>query len=133
MQSKFLTCCAMLFISSVSFSAMPRVQGISGAIIAVSDWMKSPTGTWEGKVNGKAHWYKLDKNGALWHGADGKKWMASKEGTWADKSGRWLRIHEGKLVWSADGKEWAEVPEWKWEGSDGKWYRFDKDWSLWVN
>ncbi len=97
------------------------------------EWMKSPTGIWEGKVNGQAHWYKLDKKGGLWQSTDGKEWTASKEGAWADKSGRWLKIHSKKLVWSTDGNTWAEVPEWKWEGSDGKWYKFSIDWTLWVN
>lgn len=49
-----------------------------------------------------------------------------------DKSGKWLKIHDKKLVWSTDGKAWAEVPEWQWEGSDGKWYKFDSNWKLWV-
>ncbi|RPD41462.1 hypothetical protein EG028_09080 [Chitinophaga barathri] len=123
----------MLFISTSSFAAGAYEQPASATVTSSYDWMKSPSGTWEGKVDGKAHWYKLDKKGGLWQSTDGKKWTASKEGLWSDKSGRWLKIHDKKLVWSTDGKEWAEVPEWKWEGSDGKWYKFDTDWTLWVN
>ncbi|WP_346238233.1 hypothetical protein ABDK00_004070 [Niabella insulamsoli] len=97
------------------------------------DWMKSKTQTWPGMFEGKTYWYKLDKMAKLWWSADGKKWAAVESGSWMDKDGKWLKIHEGKLVWSADGDSWSEVPEWKWEGSDGKWYKFDNSWKLWVN
>lgn len=101
--------------------------------IAVPDWVKSSTGTWAGMKDGKTYWYKLDKKAGLWWSTDGKKWAAVKDGAWADKEGKWLKIHDKKLVWSTDGKAWSEVPEWKWEGSDGKWYKFDGQWGLWVN
>lgn len=96
------------------------------------DWMKSSTGTWPGMKDGKTYWYKIDKKAGLWWSTDGKKWEAVSDGAWADKDGKWLKIHDKKLVWSADGNSWSEVPEWKWEGSDGKWYKFDQKWSLWV-
>ncbi|MBO9564864.1 MAG: hypothetical protein J7621_18960 [Niastella sp.] len=101
--------------------------------IAVPDWTKSSTGTWAGMKDGKTYWYKLDKKAGLWWSTDGKKWAEVKDGAWADKEGKWLKIHDKKLVWSTDGKAWSEVPEWKWEGSDGKWYKFDAQWGLWVN
>ena len=102
-------------------------------ITAPAEWKQSPTGTWPGMKDGKTYWYKLDKKGSLWWSADGKKWAAVSDGAWMDKEGKWLKIHDKKLVWSTDGKAWAEVPEWKWEGSDGKWYKFDEKWGLWVN
>ena len=98
-----------------------------------ADWVRSTTGTWSGVKDGATYWYKLDKKGGLWWSTDGKKWASVKDGTWMDKSGKWIRIHDKKLVWSADGKSWSEVPEWKWQGSDGKWYKFDTDWTLWIN
>lgn len=97
-----------------------------------ADWMKSKTGTWPGMKDGKTYWYKLDKKGGLWWSTDGKKWAAVSDGAWADKEGKWLKIHEGKLVSSADGNTWTEVPDWKWEGSDGKWYKFNDKWELWI-
>ncbi|WP_276482839.1 hypothetical protein [Paraflavitalea pollutisoli] len=99
----------------------------------MDDWKKSTTGTWPGMKDGVTYWYKLDKKAGLWWSTDGKKWAEVKEGAWADKDGKWLKIHDKKLVWSTDGKAWAEVPEWKWEGSDGKWYKFDSSWMLWIN
>lgn len=86
-------------------------------------------------MKGKSYWYKLDKSAKLWWSADGgKNWVAVKDGMWADKDGKWMKISENKLWWSADmGKKWSEVPEWKWEGPKGEWYKFDKDWSLWTN
>ncbi|MGN7824924.1 hypothetical protein ACTJJB_32675 [Chitinophaga sp. 22536] len=101
--------------------------------MVVRDWTKSTTATWPAMKDSKTIWYKLDKKGGLWWSEDGKKWLAAKDGAWTDKDGKWLKIHEHKLVWSTDGKSWSEVPEWKWEGSDGKWYKFDSNWTLWVN
>lgn len=88
-----------------------------------------------GMKDGKSYWYKLDKNAKLWWSADGgKNWAEVKDGMWADKDGKWLKIGNNKLWWSADmGKNWSEVPEWKWEGPKGEWYKFDKDWTLWTN
>ncbi|NII28845.1 hypothetical protein HB364_27450 [Pseudoflavitalea sp. X16] len=113
-------------------AASQPMPGMSYSV-QVADWMKSTTGTWPGMKDGKTYWYKLDKKGGLWWSTDGKKWAAVKEGAWADKDGKWLKIHDKKLVWSTDGKTWAEVPEWKWQGADNKWYKFDSDWALWVN
>ncbi|UYQ91613.1 hypothetical protein MKQ68_16095 [Chitinophaga horti] len=102
--------------------------------VSVADFKKSPNGIWEGKMDGKTYWYKLDKSAKLWWSADGKKWAAVESGMWADKDGKWLKIGDGKLWWSADkGEKWAEVPEWKWEGPKGEWYKFDDKWTLWVN
>jgi hypothetical protein len=51
---------------------------------------------------------------------------------WQDKSGKWIKIADMKLMWSADGgKTWSEVPDWSWEDADGNWCKFDKDWTLW--
>lgn len=97
------------------------------------EWKKSPNGSWPGMKDGKTYWYRLDKKGGLWWSTDGEKWDAVKDGAWADKAGKWLKIHNKKLVWSADGKTWSEVPQWQWQGSDGKWYKFDNKWGLWVN
>lgn len=101
--------------------------------ITVADWTRSTSGTWPGMKDGMTYWYKLDKKGGLWWSTDGKKWAMVKDGAWADKDGKWIKIHDKKLVWSTDGKAWAEVPEWKWQASDGKWYKFDNNWGLWVN
>lgn len=108
------------------------MPGIHHAM-TVADWTKSATGTWAGKKDGVTYWYKLDKKAGLWWSTDGKKWAEVKDGVWADKEGKWLKIHDKKLVWSTNGKAWSEVPEWKWEGADGKWYKFDSHWTLWVN
>ncbi|MFY8108916.1 MAG: hypothetical protein ACOVO9_07985 [Bacteroidia bacterium] len=98
------------------------------------EFSKKKEGTWAGKMDGKAYWYKLDKNAKLWWSTDGKKWAEVSNQMWADKSGKWMKIGDNKLWWSADmGKTWSEVPEWKWEGPMGEWYQFDKDWSLWSN
>ncbi|NLR60400.1 hypothetical protein HGH93_19975 [Chitinophaga polysaccharea] len=122
----------LLIISNVDTSMANTNLSLSIHAPAV-EWKKSTTGTWPGMKDGKIYWYKLDKNASLWWSADGKKWAAVKDGLWADKEGKWLKIYQGKLVWSTDGKQWSEVPDWKWEGSDGKWYKFDAKWSLWVN
>jgi hypothetical protein len=108
---------------------------VSSSVTAVkADWKKSEAGTWAGKMKGKKYWYKLDAKAKLWWSTDGKKWAEVKDGMWADKDGKWLKIGDNKLWWSADmGKNWSEVPEWKWQGPDGEWYKFDKDWSVWVN
>ncbi len=99
-----------------------------------SEWMSSSGGTWTGNSEGKKVWYKLDvKDASLWWSADGKKWEAVKNGIWQDKSGKWLKIADKKLVWSADGgKTWSEVPEWTWEDADGNWQKFDSSWMLWT-
>lgn len=99
-----------------------------------SDWMKAKDGAWEGKMEGKTYWYKLDKNAKLWWSANkGKDWKMVDNQMWADKDGKWVKISNNDLVWSADmGKTWATVPDWTWQGSDAKWYKFDKDWSVWV-
>lgn len=95
--------------------------------------MKSPTGTWPGMQDGKTYWYKLDKKAGLWWSTDGTKWASVNGSSWADSDGKWLKVHNKKLVWSTDGKTCSEVPEWKWKASDGKWYKFDAHWSLWIN
>ncbi len=126
---------ALLTASLFTAPAMTATATATGNETAAPafEWAKSPTGTWAGTLDGKTMWYKLDKKGGLWHSADGKKWMEDKSGAWTDKEGKWLKIHDKKLVWSTDGQSWSEVPEWKWEGSDGKWYKFDASWGLWVN
>lgn len=134
--TKSIVCLFVLFglhtgISHAAGSTMATTRTTN--VITVDDWMRSPTGTWPGMKDGKTYWYKLDKKGGLWWSADGKKWAAVKGGTWADSEGKWLRIHDKKLVWSTDGKTWSEVPEWKWKASDGKWYKFDESWTLWIN
>ncbi|WP_423735629.1 hypothetical protein [Chitinophaga caseinilytica] len=127
----------MAMLAAVLGIASPKVFASAGFCVetmtAAFDWSKSATGTWAGMHEGKMHWYKLDAKGGLWQSHDGKKWAADKAGTWMDKEGKWLKVHEGKLVWSTDGNTWSEVPEWKWEGADGKWYKFDTNWKLWVN
>lgn len=120
-----------LFAASETVTAKPATSGETP--VSFREWAKSATGTWAGMVEGKMHWYKLDKKGGLWQSVDGKKWVSDKSGAWADKEGKWLKIHDKQLVWSADGKSWSEVPEWKWEGADGKWYKFDASWNVWVN
>lgn len=123
----------LLFAAHTGLQAAAPSMPAVAYTITVGDWMKSSTGTWPGMKDGATYWYKLDKKGGLWWSTDGKKWAAVKEGAWADKDGKWLKIHDKKLVWSTDGNTWAEVPEWKWLGSDGKWYKFDSNWTLWVN
>ncbi|RAJ79362.1 hypothetical protein CLV59_106427 [Chitinophaga dinghuensis] len=125
---------AALPLMTVGFSELQAAPAnrISSHIM-MRDWMKSTNGTWPGMKDGKTYWYKLDKHGGLWWSTDGQKWEAVKDGAWADKDGKWLKIHDKKLVWSTDGKTWSEVPDWKWEASDGKWYKFDSNWGLWVN
>lgn len=113
--------------------ASENTQPGTDQLATVGEWKKASTGTWPGMKDGKTYWYKLDKKGGLWWSADGKKWAAVADGMWADKEGKWIKIHDKKLVWSTDGKAWVEVPEWKWEGSDGKWYKFDPNWGLWIN
>ena len=132
--TSFTVCLVMLFAvpATQSHAADKSPVTIPGRG-HIADWTKSTTGTWPGMKDGKTYWYKLDKQGGLWWSTDGTKWAAVKGGAWADSDGKWLKIHDKKLVWSADGKTWSEVPEWKWKGSDGKWYKFDTDWTLWVN
>ncbi len=131
-----------IFIAALVFGLMPGATTIyagnpanTSTVISVNaEWMKSKDGIWTGMMNGKTYWYKLDKSAKLWWSADGKKWSEVKDGMWADKDGKWLKIGDNKLWWSADmGKNWSEVPEWKWEGPKGEWYKFDKNWSLWTN
>ena len=122
----------LLIASKVDISMAESNTPLSVHTPAVS-WVKATTGTWPGMKDGKTYWYKLDKKAGLWWSTDGKQWTAVKDGLWADKEGKWLKIHQGKLDWSTDGQQWSEVPDWKWEGSDGKWYKFDAKWSLWVN
>lgn len=134
--SKAIVCLFVLFglqtgISHAAIIMPATVHNVH--VIPVDDWMRSSTGTWPGVKDGKTYWYKLDKKGGLWWSADGNQWAAVKGGAWADGDGKWLKIHDKKLVWSTDGKSWSEVPEWKWKASDGKWYKFDQGWSLWVN
>ncbi|MFT3827852.1 MAG: hypothetical protein QM731_28300 [Chitinophagaceae bacterium] len=127
-----MAACLPVLTSLNSMAATTVSAATTNHITVAADWMKSPDGTWPGMKDGKTYWYKLDKKGGLWWSMDGKQWAAVKEGAWADKDGKWLKIHDKKLVWSTDGKAWAEVPDWQWQGSDGKWYKFDKSWGLWV-
>lgn len=120
-----------VFTATTMEASVPAASGVN--TVAFREWKKSASGTWAGVHEGKTLWYKLDKKGGLWHSADGKEWMADKGGAWTDKDGKWLKIHDKKLVWSTDGTSWSEVPEWKWEGADGKWNKFDAKWNLWVN
>ncbi len=122
---------AAVFTATTMEASTPAASGVNTA--AFREWKKSASGTWAGMHEGKTLWYKLDKKGGLWHSTDGKEWMADKGGAWTDKDGKWLKIHDKKLVWSTDGTSWTEVPEWKWEGADGKWNKFDAKWNLWVN
>ncbi|WP_295122376.1 hypothetical protein [uncultured Chitinophaga sp.] len=126
------TAICMLLALNVN-SANAAVNNVTNET-KLADFKKSATGTWEGKMDGKTYWYKLDKSAKLWWSTDGKKWAAVESGMWADKDGKWLKIGDGKLWWSADeGKKWSEAPEWKWEGPQGEWYKFDAKWNLWVN
>lgn len=134
--TKFIVCLFVLFGLQTGIAHAAIITQAGAAMEHVKtgdDWMKSQTGTWPGMKDGKTYWYKLDKKGGLWWSTDGKQWVTVKGGSWADSDGKWLKIHDKKLVWSADGKSWSEVPEWKWKGSDGKWYKFDQAWTLWVN
>ncbi|QJB38182.1 hypothetical protein HF324_10050 [Chitinophaga oryzae] len=133
MKKAFILLAVCLPISMQFAAGMTSVSRSDIHPVVVRDWTKSATATWPAMKDGKTLWYKLDKKGGLWWSADGKKWAAAREGAWTDKEGKWLKIHEHKLVWSTDGNSWSEVPEWKWEGSDGKWYKFDNNWTLWVN
>lgn len=131
---KILMACAAsgLMLAAPLTTALANTPTTTVSVIA--DFMKSKDGTWAGMMNGKMYWYKLDAKAKLWWSMDGKKWSEVKEGMWADKEGRWLKIGDNKLWWSADmGKNWSEVPEWKWEGPKGEWYKFDSNWSLWTN
>ncbi len=122
-----------LIVATTTVQAKYKMPNHAGYSMDMTDWTKSSTGTWPGVKDGVTYWYKLDNKGGLWWSTDGKKWAMVKDGTWADKDGKWLKIHDKKLVWSKDGKTWTEVPEWKWEGADGKWYKFDNSWTVWVN
>lgn len=129
-----MVCLFVLFGMYTSYAAGTRMATPHTLNVTLADdWMKSPTGTWPGMKDGKTYWYKLDPKGGLWWSADGNQWAAVKGGAWADSDGKWLKIHDKKLVWSTDGKTWSEVPDWKWKASDGKWYKFDPEWTLWVN
>lgn len=126
-------CMPILFAATAHVQASAKTLSSFGHTVTADEWKKAATGTWPGMKDGITYWYKLDKKAGLWWSTDGKKWAAVTDGMWADKAGKWLKIHNKKLVWSTDGKAWAEVPEWKWEGADGKWYKFDAGWQLWVN
>jgi len=126
-------CLPLLFAGAAAAIVNPENQPATATHTTIAEWTKSTTGAWAGVREGATYWYKLDKNAQLWWSIDGKEWAAVKDGMWADKEGKWLKIHDKKLVWTTDGKEWGEVPEWKWEGADGKWYKFDANWALWVN
>lgn len=131
---KILMACAAsgLMLAAPLTTALAHTPTTTVSVKA--DFMKSKDGTWAGMMKGKMYWYKLDAKAKLWWSMDGKKWSEVKEGMWADKEGRWLKIGDNKLWWSADmGKNWSEVPEWKWEGPKGEWYKFDSNWSLWTN
>lgn len=96
--------------------------------------MRSKTGTWTIKKDGKTCWCKLDKNAQVWWSKTGLAWQPLEGGMWQDKPGRWLKIGDGKLWWTTDGgKNFNEVSEWKWQAPDGRWYKFDAKWVLWVN
>ena len=132
---KILMACAAsgLMLAAPLTTALAHTP-TSTTVSVTADFMKSKDGTWAGMMKGKMYWYKLDAKAKLWWSMDGKKWSEVKEGMWADKEGRWLKIGDNKLWWSADmGKNWSEVPEWKWEGPKGEWYKFDSNWSLWTN
>lgn len=133
MKKSFLIMTGICLLSTVYLSADAGTPVPVVHHYVAEEWTKAKGGVWEGKMDNKTYWYKLDKNAKLWWSTDGKKWAAVENGMWADKEGKWLKIGDGKLWWSADkGANWAEVPEWKWEGPKGEWYKFDKDWSLWV-
>jgi hypothetical protein len=123
---------ALIFTASAVTASNPPSANNMATVTTGGDFMKSTAGTWAGK-DGKT-WYKLNaKDASLWTSTDGKTWMASKDGMWQDKDGKWLKIVDKMLKWSADGgKTWSDVPEWKWQGGDGVWNKFDKDWSLWT-
>lgn len=96
-------------------------------------WVRSVTGTWQGKLGDKHYWYRIDKDSKLLWSEDGNKWDVVPNEMWADKGGQWLKIENHRVVWTHDsGKNWTEAPEWKWESPDGKSYKFDMNWNLWV-
>lgn len=103
------------------------------SIIVSMDWVKTPTGTWEGVRDGKKLFYKINAtDGSLWSSADNQKWEAVKEGLWQDKNGKWLKLEANELKSSPDGKTWSVVLDSQWESANGTWYKFDKDLILWV-
>jgi hypothetical protein len=114
-----------------TYASIPYVQLTN----ITNEWVKSKTGIWEGKADGKNYWYKLDKNAKLWWSSNaGKDWHLVDSQMWADRDGKLLKISNDELIWSADmGKTWAPVPDRTWESADGKWYRLDKSWALWIN
>lgn len=116
-----------------SNAAKYKVNISTSAVATISEWAKSKDGTWEGKLDDKRVWYKLNmKDLSIWCSADGTKWDIVKDGMWQDKDGRWLKINKKMLKWSADnGKTYVDVPEWKWEGTNGTFYKLDKTWGLW--
>lgn len=79
--------------------------------------------------------YMLGESGSLMMSADaGVTWTKSTDGTWKNKSGRPLKVVNGKLVWmTVNSTEWTEVPDWTWMGGDNKWYKFDASWTLTVS
>jgi hypothetical protein len=125
----------VLAFTAAQAATVNKITAVKHPIVfIVNDWMKSTDGTWTGMHDGKKVWYKLNtKDVTIWWSTDGKTWSAVADGMWQDKSGKWLKIVNKKLVWSADGgKTWVDVPDWTWEDADGNWQKFDKDWSLWM-
>lgn len=132
---KLILCAGIaMFAFTASQAAAISTNVAHKTVITADDWMKSKDGTFTGMHDGKKVWYKVNsKDASLWWSTDGKKWEAVKDGMWADKDGKWLKISDKKLMWSADmGKTWSEVPDWTWQDADGTWCKFDKDWTLWT-
>lgn len=124
-----ILCGVMIFTSAVN----KEVEAAIYTYDQNDEWTKTKSGMWPGLRDGKTYWYKLDKDAKLSWSTDGKSWSQVANGMWADKSGRWMKVENQKLVWSTDmGTNWSDVPEGRWEGSDSRWYKFDKDWTLMV-
>ncbi|MES2691406.1 MAG: hypothetical protein V4658_13440, partial [Bacteroidota bacterium] len=62
---------SLLFANLDSIAVTPS----SAPTTVNADWMKAKDGAWEGKMDGKTYWYKLDKNAKVWWSANkGKDW-----------------------------------------------------------
>ncbi|WP_315822943.1 hypothetical protein [Paraflavitalea speifideaquila] len=84
----------LLIATNANVQAAYRPMPATAHTITVGDWTRSATGTWAGMKDGVTYWYKLDKKAGLWWSTDGKKWADVKDGAWADKEGKWLKIHD---------------------------------------
>ena len=128
-----LSLCVFCFAYTANSSEAPVNFKTISSIIESMDWVKTPTGTWEGQYNGKKLFYKINAtDGTLWSSPDNQKWEAVKEGLWQDKNGKSLKLENNELKSSVDGKTWAVVLDSQWEGANGIWYKFDKDLILWA-